>query len=102
MNENSLVKEGNKLLLDSIATNMKIFVPMLASRLSLKEQYAYDDLTDDKFEQHRCLGMKEILNQNICPDYSTTPEGLTSCRYVKIRILHSQPVDAVRHPQTFD
>lgn len=37
MNDNKLVKEGAKLILDSIKTNLKIYVPMLTPVLTLEE-----------------------------------------------------------------
>jgi hypothetical protein len=51
MNDNKLVKEGAKIILDSIKTNTKIFVPMLAPKLTMAEQYQYDSMTDEKFTQ---------------------------------------------------
>ena len=37
MNDNKLVKEGAKIILDSIKTNKKIFVPMLTKKLTMAE-----------------------------------------------------------------
>ena len=51
VNENKFVKETNKIQLASIVTNQRIYVPMLAPRLTLEEQFAYDDMTDDKFAE---------------------------------------------------
>ncbi len=37
MNDNKLVKEGAKIILDSIKTNTKIYVPMLTKKLTMAE-----------------------------------------------------------------
>ena len=47
-NNNKAVKEWNKLLLDKIAINQKLFVPMIAKVFDLDESAQYDDLSDEK------------------------------------------------------
>ena len=51
-NNNKAVKEGNKLLLDKIAINQKLFVPMIAKVFDLDESAQYDDLSDEKFQYY--------------------------------------------------
>lgn len=53
MNDNKFVKEGAKIILDSIKTNMKIYVPMIAPQFTMEESLTYDSMTDQKFEQLR-------------------------------------------------
>lgn len=36
------------MILDSIAVNQKLFVPMIAKMFDLEESAEYDSLTDDK------------------------------------------------------
>ena len=49
VNDNKLVKEGSKLILDSIRTNAKIYAPMLTEELTLAEAESYNSMTDEKF-----------------------------------------------------
>ena len=37
LNDNKLVKEGGKLILDPIATNLKLYLPMLTKELTFAE-----------------------------------------------------------------
>ena len=46
-NANKLVKEGSKLVLDRIATNQVIYVPMLSKVFDMEESKLYDLLTDE-------------------------------------------------------
>ena len=47
-NNNKAVKEACKVVLDRVAINQKIFVPMLAKTFTLQESAGYDNLTDQK------------------------------------------------------
>lgn len=49
MNDNKLVKEGAKIILDKIETNIKIYVPMLTPKFTMEESNQYDSMTDEKF-----------------------------------------------------
>ena len=51
VNDNKLVKEGAKIILDSIRTNTKIYVPMPTRELLLPEAVTYDSMTDEKFAE---------------------------------------------------
>ena len=66
MNDNKFVKEGAKIILDSIKTNMKIYVPMIAPQFTMEESLTYDSMTDQKFEQLRQERQPEVLrDQNV-------------------------------------
>jgi hypothetical protein len=49
-NNNKAVKEGQKLILDKIALNKKLFVPRIAKPFDLEESNEYDTLTDEKLQ----------------------------------------------------
>ena len=51
VNDNKFVKEGAKIILDSIRTNTKIYVPLPTEELSLQEAISYDSMTDEKFAE---------------------------------------------------
>ena len=89
VNENKLVKQGNKLLLDRIETNMRIYVPMLTPKLNMQEQYNYDDMTDEKFQSLIDSGTKEVLNAEIDSKFHTTEADFNPSTHVKIRLLHN-------------
>ena len=97
VNENKLAKEGNKIILDSIRTNMKLVVPMLTSQFTLAESKTYDSLTDAKFQQIVAQAREEIGTlSNFSTNYR---EGqFDSSTHVKIRLLHNQRV-GLTHPQ---
>jgi hypothetical protein len=50
-NNNKAVKEANKIVLDSITINQKIFVPMLAAPFDIQSSLQYDGLTDQKLQE---------------------------------------------------
>jgi hypothetical protein len=49
-NDNKFVKEGSKIILDSIHTNLKIYAPMLARKFTLEESHSYDNMTNERFD----------------------------------------------------
>ena len=49
VNDNKLVKEGVKVILDKIRTNLKIFAPMLTREFTMEESNQFDEMTDEKF-----------------------------------------------------
>ena len=51
LNDNKIVKEGAKIILDRIYTNMKIYVPMLTPKFTMEESLSYDNMTDARFEE---------------------------------------------------
>ena len=51
LNDNKIVKEGAKIILDRIQTNMKLYVPMLTPTFTLEESLSYDNMTDEKFRE---------------------------------------------------
>ena len=55
VNENRFIKEGVKILYDSIQTNMRIYVPMLAPIFTLEESHSYDSMDDEQFENIRAF-----------------------------------------------
>jgi hypothetical protein len=46
-NSNRLIKEGSKIVLDRIATNQVIYVPMLSKIFDMEESTLYDSLSDE-------------------------------------------------------
>ena len=44
---NKAVKEASKMTLPKIATNLKLFVPMLAKKFDMEESHSYDSLSDE-------------------------------------------------------
>ena len=46
-NQNKAVKETQKVLLDKIAENQKLFIPMIAKVFDLKESSTYDSVTEE-------------------------------------------------------
>ena len=51
LNDNKIVKEGAKIILDRIQTNMKIYAPMLTKKLTMEESLSYDDMNDARFDE---------------------------------------------------
>ena len=51
LNDNKIVKEGAKIILDRIQTNMKIYAPMIAPVFTMQESLSYDDMTDERFTE---------------------------------------------------
>ena len=51
LNDNKIVKEGAKIILDRINTNLKIYAPMLTPKFTLEESLSYDDMTDARFDE---------------------------------------------------
>ena len=51
LNDNKIVKEGAKIILDRIPTNMKIYAPMITPKFTMQESLTYDDMTDARFEE---------------------------------------------------
>ena len=49
MNDNKIGKEGAKIILDRITTNMKIYAPMLTPTFTMEESLSYDNMTDERF-----------------------------------------------------
>ena len=51
LNDNKIVKEGAKIILDRIQTNMKLYVPMLTQPFTLEESLSFDNMTDERFRE---------------------------------------------------
>ncbi len=66
-NNNKAVKEGQKLILNSIAVNQKLFVPMIAKVLDIKEAMSYEDLGDEKLAT--IMAQPEQLELDKNPQY---------------------------------
>lgn len=47
VNENKLVKEGAKIILDKISSNLKIYVPQPTRTLTMEEASSYDGMTNE-------------------------------------------------------
>ena len=98
VNDNKLVKEGAKVILDSIRTNHKLFAPMLTREFTLEESHQYDSMSDEKFNElvarvkEHVLVDASLLNQDQQHDPNT---------HVKIRLLHNQTVSR-ENEQSYD
>ena len=96
---NKLIKEGAKIILDSIKTNMRIYVPMLAPPFTMEESYTYDDMNEEMFEHLRLERQETIRNEYT--GYHTKENLHNPNTHVKIRILHNKLVQRST-PQKFE
>jgi len=88
-NDNKLVKEGSKLILDRIATNQVIYVPMLSKIFDMEESKLYDSLTDEDVIQYS----KRTQKLAMFDKFHTKKEQFNSNTHVRVRILHNEKLD---------
>ena len=81
-NDTWLVKNGNKVLYDSIETNCVIYVPMIVKKFDLEEANSYGDYHASVREE------KILFNLDSAQlNFHHTPNYITCDTHVKIRIL---------------
>ena len=51
VNDNKLVKEGAKIILDKIVSNLKIYVPLPTRVLTMQEASTYDGMINERFKE---------------------------------------------------
>ena len=95
LNDNKIVKEGAKIILDRIQTNMKIYAPMLTPTFTMQESLSYDDMTDARFEELSQQSVEQVRTENVA--FHTSEVRHNPRTHVKIRILHRQPISAQNH-----
>lgn len=76
-------------MLDRIAVNQVIYVPMLSKVFDMEESQLYDSLTDDDVIHYSQRTQKLSLFDR----YHTRKDQFDSSTYVKIRILHNEKMD---------
>lgn len=84
LNDNKLVKEGGKLILDSIATNLKLYLPMLTKELTFAESDSYDSMTDAMFTD-LSASLQESISDNAT--FHASWRQYDPSTHVKVRLL---------------
>ena len=92
LNDNKIVKEGAKIILDRITTNKKIYAPMLTPIFTMQESLSYDDMTDARFEEISQQAREQIRTEDVA--FHTNEVEHDPKTHVKIRLLHRQPISA--------
>lgn len=86
LNDNKIVKEGAKIILDRITTNMKIYAPMLTQKFTIEESLSYDSLDSARFEK-LVAGRRERVREDHV-EFHTAEAEHNASTHVKIRLLH--------------
>lgn len=86
LNDNKIVKEGAKIILDRIYTNMKIYVPMLTPKFTMEESLSYDNMTDARFEELSQTRQEEVRTEGV--QFHGNESTHDAKTHVKIRLLH--------------
>lgn len=92
-NNNRAVKEGQKLILNAIALNQKLFVPMIARELDIREAASYDSLSDETLDA--LIANPEQLDLDPPYLYHTNKAQHQPHREVMIRLLSPYKLDHI-------
>ena len=92
INENLIVREGMRVIFDSIKTNKMLYLPMLAPEFTLTESKSYDSMTDEKFNEIKSMSNQESISGNatLIEDESHFYSNL----HVQVRLLYNAELSA--------